>query len=71
MLSSHSLDADIVVLWSDRYAKKLVSVTGRKWQREKGEAPETRCVGSLLVLYVCVCVFLLSLIDAERRSWRP
>jgi hypothetical protein len=42
---------------------------GRAWQLEEGENPKTRCVGNLLV--VSVCVSLLSLIDAERQSWRP
>jgi hypothetical protein len=30
------------LLWKDRYAKRLVMGQGRKRQREKGEAPETR-----------------------------
>ena len=50
---------------------ELCQMAGRSIQlgkhgNERGESLETRCVESLLIAYMCVCL-LLSLIDAKRQ----
>jgi hypothetical protein len=52
------------------HAKWLVIQLGKHGNGEK-ESLETCCVESLLVLNVCVCVSLLSLLDAKGQFLCP